>query len=211
MIAGLTGGIATGKSTVGAFFQELGAHIIDADLCAKKAVLRKNPAWHKIVAAFGTPILQADGEIDRAALGQIVFNDATAQKKLETIVHPVVRQMILQELEQIQQSPHPPLVILDIPLLYESGWHEMVDKVIVVYTNENMQLKRLMKRDGSTEAEALARIKAQMPIATKRVLANVVIDNSRSIDETKQQVQILYNAWTTSKPAPSISLARSNR
>lgn len=210
VIAGLTGGIATGKSTVGDFFRELGAHIIDADLCAKKAVVAKNPAWHKIVAAFGVSILQADGEIDRAALGQIVFNDPVAQKKLEAIVHPVVRQMMLKELAQIQQAPSP-LTILDIPLLFESGWDVMVETVIVVYTPETVQLQRLMARDGLTDTQAKSRINAQMPIATKRVLANVVIDNSRSKNDTEGQVRILYNAWTTPKPTPFIDPPRPDR
>ena len=195
---------------MGAFFHKLGAPIIDADRCAKKAVLRRNPAWHKIVAAFGISILQKDGEIDRAALGQIVFNDAVAQKKLEAIVHPVVRQMMLKELDQIQQTA-PPLVILDIPLLFESGWHEMVDKVIVVYLPAKVQLKRLMARDGLTEARALARINAQMPIAAKRVLADVVIDNSRSKEATQQQVRILYDSWAAPRPTPFITLPRPNR
>jgi len=201
MIVGLTGGIATGKSTVGNFFHALGAHLIDADRYAKKAVAAKNPAWHKIVAAFGASILQADGEINRAALGQIVFDDATAQKKLEAIVHPVVRQMMLQKLEEIQQAPHPPLTILDIPLLFESGWRERVDKAVVVYLPEKTQLGRLMARDGITKAQAVARINAQMPILAKRALADVVIDNSHSKEETGRQVRILYNAWTAPEPA----------
>ncbi len=211
IIAGLTGGIATGKSTVCHFFRELGAHIIDADQCAKKAVVRKKPAWHKIVAAFGPSILQKDEELNRAALGEIVFNDATAKKKLEGIVHPIVRQMMLQELEQAQQKPRPPLIILDVPLLFESGWHKMVDKVIVVYLPEKVQRKRLMERDHLTKAQALARINSQMPITTKRALADVVIDNSRSKDETQKQVRILYNAWTTPKPVPFIAPPESSR
>ena len=211
MIAGLTGGIATGKSTVGAFFRKLGAHTIDADHYAKKAVVPKSPAWHEIVTAFGPSILQKDDEIDRAALGQIVFNDAAAQKKLEAIVHPVVRQMMLQKLEQIQKTIRPPLVILDIPLLFESGWHEMADKVVVVYAPEKLQLKRLMARDGLTEDQALARIHSQMPITTKRVLADVVIDNSRAKEDTQQQVRILYNAWTAPQPTPFIEPQRSSQ
>lgn len=211
IVAGLTGGIATGKSTASAFFRKLGTPIIDADRCAKKAVAAKNPAWHKIVAAFGGSILQTDGEIDRASLGQIVFSDAVAQKKLETIVHPVVRQMMLQKLEQAKQAPHPPLIILDVPLLFESGWHAMVDTVIVVYTPETVQLQRLMARDGLNKDQAKARINAQMPIGAKRVLADVVIDNSRSKNDTERQVRILYNAWTAPQATPFIPPPRPDR
>ena len=211
LIAGLTGGIATGKSTVSAFFRELGAHIIDADQYAKKAVIPKRPAWHKIVAAFGPSILQEDGVIDRSGLGEIVFNDPTSKKKLEAIVHPVVRQMMLDKIDQIGRAPHSPLIVLDIPLLFESGWHEMVDKVIVVYIPKELQLKRLMERDQLTKPQVLARIHSQMPIAAKRVLADVVIDNSRSIDETKQQVGILYDAWTALKPSRFIERPRSSQ
>ncbi len=202
IIAGLTGGIATGKSTVCTFFRELGAHIIDADLCAKKVVVRKKPAWHKIVAAFGPSILQKDEEINRAALGEIVFNDTTAKKKLEAIVHPIVRQMMLQELEQAQQKLRPPLVILDVPLLFESGWGQMVEKVIVVYLPLKVQQKRLMERDHLTEAQTLARIKSQIPISTKRTWADYVIDNSRSRLDTKRQVNALWGTLTA-KMAPS--------
>ncbi len=163
---GLTGGIASGKSTVSAMMRELGLPVIDADEAARAVVRPGEDAYRQIVAAFGPGILQTNGEIDRAKLGAIVFNNEEERKKLNAIVHPAVRQKMLAEKEALVRSGAK-TVVLDIPLLFESGLTSWVDKVLVVYVDDDIQLRRLMERNGFTEEEARARIRAQWPLAEK--------------------------------------------
>jgi dephospho-CoA kinase len=192
IVVGLTGGIATGKSTVAAIFGEAGARLIDADLIAREAVRKDTPAYRDILAHFGPKVLQPDGEIDRKRLGAIIFKNPTEQRALERIVHPEVRKEINRGIAEIRQQTPSALVIVDIPLLFEAGMRQGLDAVIVVYAPEHLQLERLMARDGLTRPEALARIRAQMPIESKKALATHVIDNSGSFESTRAQTMEVY-------------------
>lgn len=192
VVAGLTGGIATGKSTVAAIFEEAGARLIDADRIAREAVRKGSPAHRDIVAHFGMDVLLGDGEIDRKRLAAIIFNNPAAQRALEHIVHPQVKREVDRRAALIRRQAPDALIILDIPLLFEAGMQRGLDAVIVVYAPEHLQLARLMARDGLTEPEALARIRAQMPIESKRALATRVIDNSGSREQTRQQALEIY-------------------
>lgn len=192
VVAGLTGGIATGKSTVAAIFEEAGARLIDADRIAREAVRKGSAAHRDIVAHFGMDVLLGDGEIDRKRLAAIIFNNPAAQRALEHIVHPQVKREVDRRVALIRRQAPDALIILDIPLLFEAGMQRGLDAVIVVYAPEHLQLARLMARDGLTEPEALARIRAQMPIESKRALATRVIDNSGSREQTRQQALEIY-------------------
>jgi dephospho-CoA kinase len=192
IVAGLTGGIATGKSTVAAVFEEAGARLVDADRIAREVVRKDSPAYREIVAHFGVGVLLGDGEIDRKRLAAVVFNDPDEQRALERIVHPRVKQEVDRRVDLIRCQAPDALVILDIPLLFEAGLQRGLDAVIVVYAPERLQLERLMARDGLTEPEALARIRAQMPIETKRALASRVIDNSGSREHAREQALEAY-------------------
>ncbi len=197
--AGLTGGIATGKSTVARIFRNLGAKIIDADKIAKKAVEKGRPTWQKIVDYFGDHILLANGEIDRARLGKIIFNDPAKRKKLNSIVHPYVFSEMENEISKIEKQSPGAIVIRDIPLLLELGLEKKINPVILVYAPGKIQLERLMKRDNLSREDAVSRIKSQMDIEKKRELAHMIIDNSKSIENTEIQVIKAYNALMKTK------------
>ncbi|ALF11781.1 dephospho-CoA kinase [Parageobacillus thermoglucosidasius] len=191
---GLTGGIASGKSTVTKMIRELGIPVIDADQIARDVVKMGEEAYNQIIQAFGQEILQEDGEIDRAKLGAIVFHNEQERKKLNAIVHPAVRRRMLAEKEAYVQKGAK-TVVLDIPLLFESELTHLVDKTIVVYVDDDVQLERLMKRNGFSKEEALARIQAQMPLREKVKKADAVIDNNGTIEETKQQLWQIFKRW----------------
>ncbi|QSO46760.1 dephospho-CoA kinase [Alicyclobacillus mengziensis] len=193
MIVGLTGGIATGKSTVTSMLRELGAYVVDADVWARKVVEKGSPGLAGIVQAFGPGILQGDGTLNRAALGQIVFQDAEARQRLNDITHPKVRDGMRQETAAyLEKHPDTPIV-WDVPLLFEGETRNLVDVTILVYIPEEVQRMRLMSRDGLSEEDANRRISAQMPIEEKRALATYVIDNSGSLDNTREQVTRIWS------------------
>lgn len=192
IVAGLTGGIATGKSTVAAIFQECGARLIDADRIAREAVRKGSPAYNEIILHFSAGILLDDGEIDRKRLAAIIFTDPSAQHALEQIVHPLVRREIDRRLTLARRQTPQALVILDIPLLFESGMDPGLNAIIVVYAPEPIQFERLMARDSLAAADALARIRAQMPIESKKSLATYLIDNSGSFASTRAQTLEVY-------------------
>jgi dephospho-CoA kinase len=181
IVAGLTGGIATGKSTVSAIFAEAGAMVVDADRIAHEAVRKGSDAWGKIVAQFGRQVLRPDGEIDRGCLAEIIFNDTGRKEALNRIVHPYVRAETARQLEAIERRHPEAVVILDVPLLLEAHMDEGMAEIIVVYAPEAIQLQRLMERDRLTEAQARARIRSQMPIEEKKSRATIVIDNSGTL------------------------------
>jgi len=192
IIAGLTGGIASGKSTVAAMLAAAGARIVDADKIAREVVRKGRPAYHEIVHHFGPTILDPEGQIDREALGAIVFNDQNAKQALNAIVHPRVREVMQTHIQaHAREHPEDP-VILDVPLLIESGWHELLPVVILVYVPEAVQQARLMARDGWGAADAMARIRAQMPIDAKRAYADFIIDNAGTREATRRQVLNVY-------------------
>ncbi len=189
---GLTGGIATGKSTVARIFSQAGARVIDADRIAREAVRRGRPAWQEIVDHFGDKVLLPDGEIDRAVLGSIIFNDPEQQAVLNRIVHPQVFAAIEAQRARIAETAPDAVVILDIPLLFEAGNRRDLAEIIVVYAPEPVQLARLMKRDGLPRRDALARIRSQMPIEEKKKRATRVIDNSGDLAATRRQALAVY-------------------
>lgn len=185
VIAGLTGGIASGKSTVSAFLKDAGAVIVDADKIARDVVQKGQPAWRKIVGAFGRTILLPDGEINRILLGDIIFNDPAQKHVLNQIVHPEVISETTTRLAEIEKNQPGSVVILDVPLLIESGIDSGLSDIIVVYVPESIQIQRLMDRDALTQAQALARIRSQMPIEEKKKRATIVIDNSGGLEITR--------------------------
>ncbi len=197
IVAGLTGGIATGKSTVSKMFRDEGAVIIDADKIAHNVVKKGEPAWQQIRDYFGNEILLPNEEINRAYLGDIVFNDVAKKKVLNEIVHPFVLEKMAEELKQAEETRRGSTVILDVPLLIESGMHKgIMSDVILVYIPERLQLERLIARDNISVADATARIKSQMPIDEKKNYAGIVIDNSKSIDETRKRTIEVFRTLT---------------
>ncbi|MBI3354071.1 MAG: dephospho-CoA kinase [Nitrospirae bacterium] len=189
IIIGLTGGIASGKSTVSNIFKRLGAYIIDADLLARDAVKPMRPAWSEIVKNFGKGMLNKNGSINRRRLGEIVFGNKKKRRLLNSIVHPRVFERADEIKKRIIKKDPDAIIIFDAALLIETGAYKKMDKVAVVYANEGLQIKRLMKRDGLTEDEAIKRIKAQMPLKDKVRFADYIIDGSRAIPEVRGQVK----------------------
>jgi dephospho-CoA kinase len=192
LLVGLTGGIATGKSTVSAMLAHLGARIIDADLLAREVVAPGQRAHAEIVQAFGPEVLQDDGYLDRKRLGAIVFADADKRKRLEQITHPAIRVRQERILSVYEEEAFEGVVVWDAALLLESGSATGMDRVVVVVADPTTELNRLMTRDGLGEEEARRRIASQMPVAEKAKLADYVIDNSGSRAETERQVREVY-------------------
>lgn len=186
-VIGLTGGIASGKSTVSAILRNEGAYIIDTDKIAHDITLPNQPAWHEIIEHFGKGILLSDGTVDRRKLGQIVFNDAKKRASLEKITHPKIKSKVISEIEAARLRAHS-LVVLDVPLMFEVGWNDMADEIWVVYVDEQIQLSRLMARNNLSRQDALDRIAAQLSLTDKIRLADVVINNNGSIESTQAQV-----------------------
>lgn len=191
---GLTGGIASGKSTVAAMFRDLHIPVIDADEIAHRVTAIDGEAYQSIVETFGSDILDSNGAIDRRKLGAIVFHDEQKRKQLNAIVHPLVRKHMLQQKEQYARKGEK-AVVLDIPLLFESKLEHLVDRILVVYVDEQTQLRRLCERNGFSVEEARARMKAQMPLGEKRKKADAVIDNNGTIEETKRQLHACLMRW----------------
>ena len=189
---GLTGSIATGKSTVSRMLAELGADIIDADKIAFDTVLKGKPAWQKIIDYFGEGILLGNGEIDRKALGDIIFNNPDKKHMLNSIVHPEVFSDMGRQVIEAVKRPEA-VIVLDVPLLMESGMHKGMSEIILVYTPENVQLERLMARDNIARADAMAKIRSQIPVEEKKRHATIIIDNSYTIKETNEQVIKVFN------------------
>jgi dephospho-CoA kinase len=194
LLVGLTGGIATGKSTVSAMFAHLGAKIVDADLLAREVVMPGQPAHAEIAEEFGAEVLQADGHLDRKRLGAIVFADAARRKRLEEITHPAIRVRQQRILSVFEEEAFEGIVIWDVALLIETGGAKSMDRVVVVIADAETELRRLMARDGFPEEEARRRVASQMPLAEKARLADYAIDNSGSRGETEGRVREVYRA-----------------
>ncbi len=194
LLVGLTGGIGTGKSTVSRMFRDLGCLIVDADLLARQVVEPGEPAYDKIVAEFGKQILEADGRIDRKKLGALVFSDPARRKRLEGFTHPEIRQRQAGVLAELVSEGFEGLVVFDAALLVETGGAQNMDRLVVVSANEATQLKRLVLRDGISEAEARRKLGSQMPLALKVRQAHYVVDNSGTREETLRQVRNVYQA-----------------
>lgn len=187
-VIGLTGGIATGKSTVSGMLRELGAPVVDADDMARRVVEPGTPALAEIAARFGDDVLTPDGQLDRKRLGEIVFDDAEARRALNAITHPRIAAASQAEIARLAAAGAS-VVIYDAALLVENKLHLTMAGLIVVTVPEDVQLARLRARDGLDEAAARARIAAQLPLADKRVVATWVIDNAGSFDDTRRQVE----------------------
>ena len=190
--AALTGGIATGKSTVSRMFKELGAHLIDADLVARQVVEPGQPAYQEIVAHFGQAILLENGQLDRKALGAIIFQHPEERERLNQMTHPRVIAAIDAEEARIHANESERLILVDVPLLIETGMYRSYPAVILVYAPENMQLQRLMERDRLSAEDARRRIAAQIPIDDKLRYATHVIRNAGRQDETLAQVKMVF-------------------
>ena len=194
LLVGLTGGIATGKSTVTAMFAHLGAKVVDADLLAREVVMPGQPAHAQIVREFGPDVLQEDGALDRKRLGALVFADAQKRKRLEEITHPAIRVRQQRILSVYEEEAFDGIVIWDAALLVESGGAKGMDRVVVVTADPAAELRRLVDRDGFSEEEARGRMASQMPLAEKAKVADYVIDNSGSRAETERRVREVYRA-----------------
>lgn len=192
-LVGLTGGIASGKSTFAAALRALGAPVIDADALAHAAVRRGTPALQEIVRQFGPGVLGPDGELDRRAMGSLVFADPGARARLEAIVHPAVREGVAAETARLAAGGHP-LAFYDVPLLYERGLDREVDCVVVVRAPRALQRERLQARDGLSPAEAEARLDAQLPIDEKARRADVVVENSGDLASLRSRAAPLLDA-----------------
>jgi len=201
-IVGLTGSIASGKSTVSEMFVELGAHLIDYDVLAREVVEPGQKAWERIVTQFGQKILNSDSTLNREKLGQIVFDDPQQLQILNQITHPAVFEEADKRVNDVAGAHSNALIIKDVPLLIETGIHNTVDKVIVVSARRETRLKRLMER-GFTEEESLKRIDSQMPISEKEKYADFVIHNDGSLISTREQVEQIYSQLTD-KQIPSL-------
>lgn len=187
---GLTGSIATGKSTVSKILAAKGIPVVDADIAARKVVQKGSAGLKQIKATFGSEFITKSGELDRAKMGNLIFHDQQKRMQLNQIVHPLVREYMLKERSRLLSSGET-LIIFDIPLLFESNLTTLVDKIIVVAVNSKTQLKRLMARNQLSKKEAQKRISSQIAISDKIKLADYVIDNNASLIETEHQVNRL--------------------
>ena len=194
LLVGLTGSIATGKSTVSAMFRELGCVVLDADVLAREVVAPGEPALAQIVEEFGRDVLQPDGTLDRKKLGAVVFGDAARRKRLEAITHPAIRDRFLRHLAELDARGFDGLVLWDAPVMIETGGHRAMDKLVVVATDEATQRARLQARDGIDAIEAARKIASQMPVAEKAKLADYVIDNAGDRAPTEARVREVHAA-----------------
>jgi dephospho-CoA kinase len=192
LLVGLTGGIATGKSTVSNMLRGLGAEIIDADQLARQVVEPGQPAWREIVEEFGRDVLTPDGTLDRKKLGAIVFAHPEQRKRLEAITHPAIRARVKARVDELAARGFAGIVFYDAAILIEALGHQDMDRIVVVMTDEATQVARLRGRDGTDDAEGRRKIASQMPLAEKAKLADYVIDNSGDREATAEQVRRVF-------------------
>ncbi|MDR1204070.1 MAG: dephospho-CoA kinase [Peptococcaceae bacterium] len=190
-MVGLTGGIASGKSTAARQLEALGAVVIDADQIAREVVTPRSPAIGQIVEAFGDHVIDGKEELKRDELARIIFSDAQARERLNAILHPLIHKVMMERFEQARQMSVP-VVVMMVPLLYEGGMESMMDEVWVVSVDEETQYRRLMARDHITSEEAGNKIASQMPLPEKVRKADVVIDNSKDVSEL---CKLINRAW----------------
>lgn len=196
MIIGLTGSIATGKSTVAGRLRELGLPIVDADEVARKVVEPGSETLAAIHAAFGEEALLPDGSMNREAIGRQIFADQSKREQLNAIIHPAIRQEMLRQ-RDAHVAAGESIVIMDIPLLFESKLQHFVDRIVVVGTTVETQMTRLMKRNALSEEEARQRIQSQIPVQEKMDQADDVLLNEESVDDLYDQVDKLVASWRT--------------
>ena len=195
-IVGLTGGIGSGKSVVAGFLRELGVGVLDADQVARDVVAVGSLGLAAIVTAFGKGVLDCTGALDRKRVAEVVFADAAARKRLESIVHPRVAVGSQQELARLAEASQAPYVVYEVPLLVENGMHRAMAAVVVVTADLSTQLARVMARDGMSEEQALARVRAQLPLADKAAVADFLIANQGSLAGTRQRTLSVHEQLT---------------
>ena len=196
-LVGLTGGIASGKSTVAKILERLGTAIVDADVLSREVVEPGQPAWNDIVSTFGAEILQSDQTLDRQKLRTIIFNQPAARKQLEAIIHPRVRALAEQRIRERSEAGYA-VVIYVVPLLFEGNLQDGLRPVILVACDVNVQRQRLVERDQLDRTAAQKHIEAQMSLEEKRRLADYVIENNGSLDDLERQVgEVLAKIQTT--------------
>lgn len=188
MIIGLTGGIATGKSTAARILEDLGARVIDADKIAHEIMEKGEPGYRQVVGHFGEQILTKDCEIDRRRLGETVFDDPQERRKLEELTHPLIIREIKERIERASAE----VIIIEAPLLYEAGLDDFMDRVWVVACDRETQIERLQERDGLAAREAEKRIEAQMPLEEKCRRADRVIENNGDIEDLKENIFFVW-------------------
>lgn len=188
IVIGLTGGIATGKSTVSNMFVDASIPVIDTDKIARDVLHIDTDEYHRVVQLFTEDILLPNKEINRKKLGRIIFTNHVKREKLNQIVHPKVEEIVM-DMISIYKKQQEKVIVVDVPLLFESGFDQLVDKVVVVYSTREKQINRLMERDHIKKEYALLKIEAQMPLEEKVDKADFVIDNSKSILQTKKDFQ----------------------
>ena len=191
LVIGLTGGIATGKSEVSCILRELGATIIDADRLGHEAYQPQTPIWQDVVDTFGEEILQSTGEIDRRRLGTIVFSDPDARKKLNSIMHPKMAEMIHEKIGQLRHG-ETRVVVLEAALLVEAGWDSLVDEIWVTSSSEERVVKRLRQRNDLSEEEISARISSQIRFEARSRRAQVEVRNTGSMEDLRKEVESLW-------------------
>lgn len=193
LVVGLTGNIGSGKSSVAHFLKDMGARVIDTDQVARDVVAPGTPGLNQIIKHFGTGVLNADGTLDRPKMAQIVFNDPEALKRLNSIVHPAIRAEILKAIADYKTNRDAPLLVIEAPLLIETGMNKIVDQVWLVTVDAKTQIQRVMKRDTATAEQVTRRLAAQMPQEDKLPYAHRVIDNSGTPSETLQQLRQIWS------------------
>lgn len=194
MIIGLTGSIATGKSTVAAMLKEFGLPIVDADIVARQVVEPGSETLAKIAEAFGNDVIREDGTMDREKVGSIIFHKPERRQELNNIIHPAIRTEMLRQRDELiaNGAEH---VVMDIPLLFESKLQHFVEKILVVSVKEETQLARLMERNGFSEEEAKARIATQLPVSVKAEAADAVVYNDGTLGDSKEQLTLILKSW----------------
>lgn len=197
-LIGLTGGIATGKSTVASMLRELGAKIIDADELARQVVQPGQEAWQDIVSTFGAEILREDRTINREKLRKLVFQNETARQRLESITHPRIRALAEQRIQKLA-AEGAEVIVYEAPLLFENQVHLWLRPVILVACDSETQKQRLQKRDGLNEKEIEQHLKAQMPLDQKRKLADFVIENNGDLENLRRQVREVWEKIVSSE------------
>lgn len=197
MIIGLTGSIASGKSTVSKMLEQKGYPIVDADIVARQVVEPGTDTLKEIEKLFGSEVIKADGSMDREKVAALIFTDPAQRKRLNDIIHPAIRTEMLRQKNEFIAAGHQ-TVVMDIPLLFESKLQHFVDKILVVSVTEENQLARLMERNGLNEKDARSRIASQLPMFVKEEGADAVIYNNGSVDEAARQLDKILKLWKVS-------------
>ena len=187
-IVGLTGGISSGKSTVSSYLKQLKIPVIDADEVARTVVEPNSQGAREIRKTFGSDVFEEDGSLNRQKLGSLIFSNAENRQKLDDLLQPLIKIMILDEIEEYRQKGEN-MIVLDLPLLFEKQYEELCEDIIVVYISKELQLERLMRRNQYTKQEALSRIDSQLSIEEKRKRATVLLDNQGTIQQLYHQVE----------------------